>query len=98
MAKRGRPAGTLTVNAPLVELPTKFKREFKDKKTGITSVWTYDLSKTTRGPISTEEIYPKDYVSGVELNEALPKSQRQYLNPANGKMVGYTRAYNLGLV
>lgn len=96
--RRGRPVGSVTVNIPVQEQPTKFTRKFKDLKTGITSVWTFDLSKSTKGPISTEFEYPKDYISEGVMEENLPKSQRKYLNPANGKLVGYCRAMSLGLI
>ena len=96
--RRGRPAGSVTVNIPVQEQPTKFTRKFVDKKTGITAVWTYDLSKSPRGPISTEFEYPKDYVSEATNEENLPKSQRKYLNEVTGKMVSYTRAYQLGII
>lgn len=33
-----------------------------------------------------------------ETDESIPKSKRKYLNPANGKLVGYQRARKLGLV
>jgi len=33
-----------------------------------------------------------------ETSESIPKSKRKYLNPANGKLVGYQRAKKLGLV
>lgn len=96
--RRGRPAGSVTVNVPVQEQPIKFTRKFIDKKTGITAVWTYDLSKSPRGPISTEFEYPKDYVCEAVNEENLPKSQRQYWNEASKKFVGYTRAYVLGLI
>jgi hypothetical protein len=33
-----------------------------------------------------------------ERNALLPKSKRMYFNPESGEYVGYTRAYQLGLV
>jgi len=31
-------------------------------------------------------------------NKNLPKSRQKFINPANGKEIGYYRAKNLGLV
>lgn len=44
--------------------------------------------------------WSKDYLKAIKeraiIDESLPKSKRKYLNPANGKYVGYARARDLG--
>lgn len=79
----------------------KFQREFKDSD-GTISIWKYNLDKFERGPIEVEIVYPKDFLTPEQelkkANKKLPKSQQQFLNPANGKMIGYYRAKTLGLV
>jgi hypothetical protein len=92
MMKRGRPAETKPE-----EQSTKFTREitFSDK---VKQVWTYDLTKFKRGPISVEIFYPSTYVSFDDEQAELPPTQRKYLNPNNGKWVAYGRAKQLGLI
>jgi hypothetical protein len=79
----------------------KFNVEFVDND-GIKSIWKYDLDITTSGPISTEQIFPKNIEIPVEeeviANESLPMSKRKYWSEATQKWVGYTRAYALGLI
>lgn len=79
----------------------KFQREFKDSD-GTISIWKYNLDKFERGPVEVEIVYPKDYLSPEQAqkkaNKKLPKSQQQFMNPANGRMVGYYRAKTLGLI
>ena len=66
---------------------------------GIKDIWTYDLDKSQNGPISVETIYPKGYKHPLVKDDyELPLTQRKWINPANGKEVGYTRAKNLGLI
>lgn len=95
MIQRGRPAITPE------EVKTKFTREFIDDD-GIKSIWKYDLSITTSGPISTEKIFPKNMEIPVEeeevANELLPMSKRKFWSEATQKWVGYTRGLALGLV
>jgi hypothetical protein len=92
MSKRGRPIETKPE-----EQSTKFTREYisLDK---VKQVWTYDLNKFKRGPISVDIHYPSNYISLEEEEEKLPISKRKYLNPNNGKWVAYQRACVLGLV
>ena len=81
-------------------LNRKFKREY-ESYTGRRSVWTYDLDKFPNGPIKVEIFYPEGYIDSVEVDETdenIPKTKRKYVNPANGKLVVYTRAKELGLV
>jgi hypothetical protein len=79
----------------------KFSVEFVDAD-GIKSIWKYDLDVTTSGPISTEQIFPKNMEIVVEeeviSNESLPMSKRKYWSEVTQKWVGYTRAYALGLI
>ena len=94
MIQRGRPAITPE------ETKTKYTREFVDDD-GIKSIWKYDLSITTSGPISTEQLLPKNMeIPVVEEtpNESLPTSKRKYWSEATQKWVGYTRGLTLGLV
>jgi hypothetical protein len=79
----------------------KFSVEFVDAD-GIKSIWKYDLDITTSGPISTEQMLPKNMEITVEeeviSNESLPMSKRKYWSETTQKWVGYTRAYALGLI
>ena len=78
----------------------KFSVEFVDAD-GIRSIWKYDLDITTNGPISTEQMLPKNMeITVVEEipNESLPMSKRKFWSEATQKWVGYTRAYSLGLI
>lgn len=89
--RRGRPKSQ-TINPE--ELPKIYQLEFLDKE-GVKSIWKYDLDITKNGPIEVEQIYPKGYETPEELrekqNNKLPLTQREYLNPKNGKLVSYQR-------
>lgn len=77
--------------------PSKFEKIFTEKS-GIIHVWKYDLKKSNKGPIEVEIKYPKDYKDEVlENDESLPLTKRQWINPQNGKLVGYGRAVQLGI-
>ena len=79
----------------------QYQREFINDD-GTTEIWKYDLDKFNKGPIETTTIYPKSYKSPLEVikeeNKGIPLTKQQWLNPANGKMVGYTRAKALNLI
>jgi len=78
----------------------KFSVEFVDAD-GIKSVWKYDLDVTTSGPISAEQMLPKNMeIPIVEEtpNESLPASKKKYWSEATQKWVGYTRGLALGLI
>jgi hypothetical protein len=79
----------------------QYQREFINDD-GTTEIWTYDLDKFDRGPIESTTIYAKDYKSPLEIikaeNKNVPLTKQQWLNPANGKMVGYARAKSLNLI
>lgn len=78
----------------------QFIREYKNPD-GSKDIWTYDLDKFSNGPISVEIIYNKNNTistpSPVDYSK-LPLTQRKWINPSNGKEIGYTRAKNLGLL
>jgi hypothetical protein len=42
------------------EKPTKFERVYEDEDT--ISIWKYDLTKTTTGPVEVEIKYKRGYV------------------------------------
>ena len=94
MAK-GRP-----VEQTVESQPRQFIREIKYKD-GVIQKWHYNLDTNPNGPFEVEMIYPQgffeDEIDEIE-NDKLPKTKRKYLNPANGKMVAYTRAKELGIV
>ena len=79
----------------------KFTREFNSPD-GTRSIWKFNLDKQPNGPYEVEHIYSKDFVSVEDSikknNKKVPKSQQKFLNPNNGKMVGYYRAKTLGIV
>jgi hypothetical protein len=75
------------------------------KGTTLSSTWVYDPKKSLTNPVWVEnhDVVDSDYKedtagNNMMANKDLPKSKRTYLNPANGKYVGYTRARMLGLV
>ena len=80
---------------------TKFQRTFTNND-GTTEIWEYDLEKFSKGPIKTVIEYPKNYKSPLDImkaeNKDVPLTKQQWLNPANGKLVGYTRAKALNLI
>jgi len=82
-------------------LRTKFTRTSTNRE-GVTSVWTYDLDKFANGPISVELIYPASFKLPEEKlmmeNKDKPRSEQKFLNPNNGKLVGYYRAKTLGII
>jgi len=83
----------------------QFTREYKNDD-GTTSTWYYDHNKTTNGPIKVEIGGINDKISFITEDEpkdtsqdtSIPLTKRMWTNPANGKLVGYTRAKNLGLI
>jgi hypothetical protein len=82
----------------------QFTREYKNTD-GTTSVWYYDHSKSQNGPIKVEiggindkTIEVINEIKDTSQDTSIPLTKRMWTNPANGKLVGYTRAKNLGLV
>ena len=86
----------------------KSKKVYRNED-GSTSIWEYDTSVRTNGPISVTEI-PAGHKRATEeivvevtepkkpSTEKVSKTKMKYLNPATGKEVGYVRAKNLGLI
>lgn len=60
------------------------------------AIWEFDTQINPHGPISVTESPLEE--KNLIAEEDLPVTKRQYLNPSNGKMVGYARAKNLGLI
>lgn len=87
---------------------TKFERRYPNGN-GTSDVWKYDYSITKNGPVSVEVnvsdnsfkkriVDDEPKIEEETSNDSLPKTKRMYLNPANGKMVGYARAKFLNLI
>lgn len=89
--KAGRPS-----ESKEEDQPRKFTRVSQDPD-GYKQIWHYDLDASPNGPTMVEIFYPEGYFE-EEQEENLPKTKRKYLNPANGKMVAYTRAKELGII
>jgi len=89
--KAGRPSETKAEDQP-----RQFTQTYTDHE-GYSQTWHYDLDKSPNGPMMVEIFYPDGYFP-EEQEENLPKTKRKYFNPANGKMVAYTRAKELGLL
>jgi len=87
MEKRGRPKESHTDPS---QQPTKFTRKVTHPS-GNYSIWTYDLSKSSNGPISVEIAYPAGFIFQAEVDEKLSKTKRKYLNPKTGREVAYFR-------
>jgi hypothetical protein len=83
----------------------QFTREYKNAD-GTTSIWYYDHSKFTNGPIKVEvggvndktSVITEDEPKDTSQDTSIPLTKRMWTNPANNKLVGYTRAKNLGLI
>ena len=87
----------------------KYSREFKNAD-GATRTWSYDTERFANGPYRVEIGYAKDTDYNKTFEEefdedrdtsndtSIPITKRRWTNPANNKLVGYTRAKNLGLI
>ena len=64
---------------------------------GVKHTWFFHHGKRNEGPFKVEMEYPEGWKTDEETNENLPITQQKFLNPANGKMVSYGRACQLGL-
>ena len=94
MKKLGRPSESDKLR------PRQFT-DIYEERDGTKTEWIWDLDISEAGPISVEVIgdgFEVEVTSPGIRNEDLPKTKRKYLNPNNGKYVGYTRARNLGLL
>tara|TARA_R110000744_G_scaffold126272_1_gene232521 strand:+ start:835 stop:1110 length:276 start_codon:yes stop_codon:yes gene_type:complete len=89
---RGRPK-----LAEEVPPPRQFTKVY-DNSDGTTETWHYNLDKFSNGPFKVDIKYSTSHLTFEEINEALPKTQRRYYNPANQKYIGYGRAKQLGLL
>lgn len=96
--KRGRPPKSppQIINEPESD-PNKFTRiiEYND---GVVVTWVYNLKTFNKGPIQINIEYPSKYTTLEDEQDVLPVTQRKYLNPNNGKWIGYSRAKQLGLI
>ena len=95
MAQRGRPKLIKSEEAVMLVNATKFTRVYTNED-GSMDTWYYDLDIRKSGPVSVE-YEPSQSIAKV-LEDKIPKSQKKYLNPINGKMVSYCRARQLNLV
>jgi hypothetical protein len=79
-----------------------FTREYTDIVTKIKHIWYYDLEKFPNGAYKTETFYPSNFQSKEEelttSNRKVSLTKQTWINPANGKEVGYARAKSLGLI
>ena len=90
MAKRGRP------KAEPIEEIVKYTQVFKYDDGAVTT-WYWDKSISTDGPIKTETKWPKGALDFEQVQESLPKTKRKYALD-DGRIVGYTRARELGII
>ena len=95
MAQRGRPKLIKSEEAVMLVNATKFTRVYTNED-GSIDTWYYNLDIRKNGPISVE-CEPSQSMAKV-LEDKMPKSQKKYLNPINGKMVSYCRTLQLNLV
>jgi hypothetical protein len=100
--RRGRPKNreTLITEGVIQPQKRKYTREF-NYADGTKDVWTYDLDKNPRGPISVELFYPKDYNHILDYthkdNHWIPVNNRTYIHPKTGKEISHNKALTLGL-
>jgi hypothetical protein len=99
MAQRGRKSKLQveTAAAEALALSIKFERRYVGED-GSVEVWKFDTRKNANGPYETTMEYPKGTKTFEQIQEALPKTKRRYLNPETGKDVAYSRAKELGLI
>lgn len=91
----------------------QFIRVYEDNM--ATETWTFDLDKSTKGPIKVEIQWKhkidEDWgdiqktskaMRSIERNQKkgkkIPLTHQKWINPANGKEVGYQRAKALSLI
>lgn len=79
------------------EVPKKFKKEIVYSDDVSSDVWVFnEKGQLLEVKIDWDKAFLKKYKADIEYQESLPKTRRQYLNPENGKYVGYARAKALG--
>jgi hypothetical protein len=107
--KRGRPSNSIKVKK-LEEIqpsdPSIFYRDYVSKDKTVNR-WYYNLNITNRGPVMVDiDIYglnkhdnsKEDNFEVKPVKSKVSKTKIKYINPSNGKEVGYTRAKALGLI
>jgi hypothetical protein len=69
---------------------------------GVISTWHYEKDRLNLGPFKVTIEYPKEWTSQEEdikkKNKKVSKTNQRFINPKNGKEVGYQRAKELGLI
>jgi hypothetical protein len=77
--------------------PQNFKKEYIYSDEISTDTWIFNSKgQLLEVKFDWDKQYLKKYKDDIEFQLSLPKSKRQYINPDNGKFVGYARAKALG--
>ena len=83
--------------APKIEITIpKIKKEYVFSDNESTDTWIYNDKGLLEVKIDWDKKLLKSIQDEILYQESLPKSKRKYLNPDNGKFVGYARARDLG--
>jgi hypothetical protein len=83
--------------APKIEITIpKSKKEYVFSDELSTDTWIYNEKGLLEVKIDWDKKLLKSIQDEILYQESLPKSKRKYLNPENGKFVGYARARDLG--
>jgi hypothetical protein len=78
-------------------VPQNLKKEYIYSDEISTDTWIFNSKgQLLEVKFDWDKKYLKKYKDDVEFQLSLPKSKRQYINPENGKFVGYARAKALG--
>lgn len=82
----------------VIESPSvNLKKEYVYSDEVSTDTWIFNSKgQLLEVKFDWDKKYLKKYKEDTEFQLSLPKSKRQYLNPENGKFVGYARAKALG--
>jgi len=75
----------------------KYTQVFKTSD-GIKTTWVWDKSIASKGPVSVEIDYPKNFKNFEEEQEELPATKRQYFDEVEGYYVGYQTAKRKGII
>lgn len=80
------------------DIPKKSsKKEYVYTDDISVDTWVFnDKGQLLEVRLDWDKVYLKKYKAELDYQASLPKSKRQYLNPENGKYVGYARAKALG--
>lgn len=80
-----------------IPIPINSKKEYVYTDEVSTDTWIFNSKgQLLEVKIDWDKTILKKYKEEIDLQESLPKSKRKYLNPDNGKFVGYARAKDLG--